>query len=130
MLSPTPTIRATPQCLGSTGMSESNDTITKAAKRLRAAILAARPDLVIADLSLRDNDGLEMLADIRKRDGDLPALMLSVHETPDYASGRCAPAPKATSTSGRRARRCSLPFVVCWGGERYVSPTMTGSLGR
>ena len=43
-----------------------------------AAIVASRPHLVIADLSLGDSDGLEMVKDIRASHGNLPVLVLSI----------------------------------------------------
>ncbi len=49
------------------------------------AIDALNPDLVIADLSLRDSDGLEMIKDIKQRFPGLPVLALSMHEEATYA---------------------------------------------
>ena len=49
------------------------------------AIDAWRPDLVIADLSLRDSDGLEMIKDIKQRFSGLPVLALSMHDEATYA---------------------------------------------
>jgi len=49
------------------------------------AISASKPDLVIADLSLRDSDGLEMIKDIKQRFPGLPVLALSMHDEATYA---------------------------------------------
>ena len=49
------------------------------------AIAASKPDLVIADLSLKDSDGLQMIKDIRQRFPRLPVLALSMHEEGIYA---------------------------------------------
>lgn len=50
-----------------------------------AAIGTCRPDLVIVDLSLGSADGLALVADIRAIHGDLPILVLTVHDAPAYA---------------------------------------------
>lgn len=49
------------------------------------AINTARPDLVIADLSLRDSDGLELVKDIKRLFPRLPVLVLSMHQESQYA---------------------------------------------
>ena len=49
------------------------------------AIAAARPDIMIADISLNGPDGLEMLKNIRILYPDLPVLILSMHDETIYA---------------------------------------------
>jgi DNA-binding NarL/FixJ family response regulator len=49
------------------------------------AILASKPDLVIADLSLKDSDGLEMIKDIKRLHPYLPILVVSMHDEMTYA---------------------------------------------
>jgi len=49
------------------------------------AIDSSKPDLVIADLSLRGSDGLQMIKDIKQRFPRLPVLALSAHEEEIYA---------------------------------------------
>ena len=49
------------------------------------AITSSKPDLVIADLSLRNSDGLQMIKDIKQRSPRLPVLALSMHEEEIYA---------------------------------------------
>jgi DNA-binding NarL/FixJ family response regulator len=49
------------------------------------AVAALRPDIVILDISLGGPDGLELLKQLRARDGDLPILVLSMHDESIYA---------------------------------------------
>ncbi len=54
------------------------------------AIASSKPDLVIADLSLKDGDsgdidGLELIKDIKARFPHLPVLVLSMHDESVYA---------------------------------------------
>jgi DNA-binding NarL/FixJ family response regulator len=44
-----------------------------------------KPDLVVLDISLQGNSGLELLKDIKVRYPDLPVLMLSMHDENLYA---------------------------------------------
>jgi DNA-binding NarL/FixJ family response regulator len=49
------------------------------------AIKALRPDLVIADISLKDSSGLELVRNIKAGYPKLPVLVLSVHDETIYA---------------------------------------------
>jgi DNA-binding NarL/FixJ family response regulator len=49
------------------------------------ALAAARPDIVIADISLNGPDGLDLLKNLRILYPDLPVLILSMHDESIYA---------------------------------------------
>lgn len=49
------------------------------------AIAAAKPDILIADISLNGPDGLELLKNLRVSHPDLPVLILSMHDETIYA---------------------------------------------
>jgi len=51
----------------------------------RIGLERTRPDVVILDLSLRDSDGLELIKEIRAKYGQLPVLVLSMHDETIYA---------------------------------------------
>jgi DNA-binding NarL/FixJ family response regulator len=55
----------------------------------RAAALAAmresKPDLVIVDLALGDQDGLDLVREIKARYPEIPSLVLSMHDEEVYA---------------------------------------------
>jgi DNA-binding NarL/FixJ family response regulator len=48
-------------------------------------IASLQPDIVLLDISLGGQDGLEVLKKIRARDPDLPVLVLSMHDELIYA---------------------------------------------
>ena len=50
-----------------------------------ALIAAARPHLVIVDLSLKTSDGLELVKDIREKHPDVVSLVLSMHNEAFHA---------------------------------------------
>jgi DNA-binding NarL/FixJ family response regulator len=55
------------------------------APRALSLVLALGPDAVIADISLRGSDGLELIKAIRAQSDALPILVVSVHDETLYA---------------------------------------------
>src|SRR5436305_4417966 len=50
------------------------------ASRAMSAISAMKPDLVIADISLKDSSGLELMRNIKAQYNRIPILVVSVHD--------------------------------------------------
>jgi DNA-binding NarL/FixJ family response regulator len=50
-----------------------------------SAIATAKPDLVIADISLKDSSGLELMRNIKAQYAGLPVLVVSAHDESIYA---------------------------------------------
>jgi len=57
----------------------------------------AQSDVVIADLSLKQGDGIELVRDVRAHHPNLPILVLSMHDETIYAERMLSRAPTATS---------------------------------
>lgn len=55
------------------------------ASRAMSAITRLQPDLVIADISLKDSSGLELMRNIKAQYPKLPVLVVSVHDESIYA---------------------------------------------
>jgi DNA-binding NarL/FixJ family response regulator len=55
------------------------------ASRALNAITTLKPDLVIADISLKDSSGLELMRNIKAQYPGLPVLVVSVHDESIYA---------------------------------------------
>lgn len=55
------------------------------ASRAMSAVAELKPDLVIADVSLRDSSGLELMRNIKAQYPGLPVLVVSVHDESIYA---------------------------------------------
>ena len=55
------------------------------ASRALDAISALKPDLVIADISLKDSSGLELMRNIKAQYPKLPVLVVSAHDESIYA---------------------------------------------
>jgi DNA-binding NarL/FixJ family response regulator len=92
------------------------------------AIDASRPDLVIVDLSLGDDDGLALVKAIRSRHEDLPVLVFSMHDAPVWAL-RAFQAGADGYVSKQEMGDTLLAAIRCvLGRERYVSPKMRTGL--
>src|ERR1700677_4467545 len=55
------------------------------ARDARAAIKEQSPDVIIADISLKQGDGIELVRDVRAHHPQLPILVLSMHDEAIYA---------------------------------------------
>lgn len=55
------------------------------AKTAMRSLQAAKPDIMVVDISLNGPDGLDLLKDIRARYPELPVLILSMHDESIYA---------------------------------------------
>lgn len=91
--------------------------------------LAAGPcSLVLLDLSLPDESGFETLAAIRRRDPELPVIILSMHVEAEYA--RRALVLGANGYLGKNSAPGELATAIVrvLAGETYVSPGLSGEL--
>src|SRR5882757_188814 len=55
------------------------------ASKALTAIETLKPNLVIADISLKDSSGLELMRNIKAQDSGLPVLVVSAHDESIYA---------------------------------------------
>src|SRR3954449_6304672 len=55
------------------------------ASKALSAITSLNPDLVIADISLKDSSGLELMRNIKAQFPKLPVLVVSAHDESIYA---------------------------------------------
>jgi DNA-binding NarL/FixJ family response regulator len=50
-----------------------------------SAVAAARPDLVIVDINLKNSSGIELIKNLKESHPDIPVLVLSMHDESLYA---------------------------------------------
>lgn len=55
------------------------------ASRALSSITTLKPDLVIADISLKDSSGLELMRNLKAQSPGMPVLVVSVHDESIYA---------------------------------------------
>ncbi len=86
------------------------------------ALAETRPDLVIADLSLGDGDGLGLVEDLQAHHPELPVLVLTMHDTPHWAR-RAFEAGAAGFVTKQEMTVTLLEAIRrVLDGERYLSP--------
>jgi len=89
------------------------------------AIRGLKPDVVIADLSLKDSSGLELTRNIKAEFPSLPILVVSAHDESVYAD-----VALRAGAMGYLMKDHSVENVVCavrcvLSGEVYLSRTQT-----
>ena len=94
------------------------------------AMRAAKPDVALVDISLKDADGLELLKELKAQGAEFPVLILSMHDESLYAE-------RALRAGARGYVMKQEPPDVLLGairrvlaGEIYVSPKMGATLLR
>jgi DNA-binding NarL/FixJ family response regulator len=88
------------------------------------AIAASQPDLVIADLSLKDSDGLELIKDIKQRFPHLPVLALSMHAEEVYATRALRAGARGYLTKQDMDDTVLVAIRRMLAGEIYTSEAM------
>lgn len=88
-----------------------------------------RPDLVLLDIAMPKLSGLEVLERIREEFPSLRVIILSVHDTEEYA--RKALRAGAAGYLPKRAASSELEVAIkqVARGEEYVSPAISGRVG-
>jgi DNA-binding NarL/FixJ family response regulator len=88
------------------------------------AVASTQPDLVIADLSLGDGDGLALVKEIRSDDRKLPVLVFSMHDTPAYAQRVFQAGANGYVTKQEIGEALLIAIRNVLAGEKYVSPKL------
>ena len=92
---------------------------------IKAAILSAErcsPDLVMVDLNLGDEDGLELLRQLTAEQPSLPLLVYSMFEDPAHVDRALRAGARAYVTKREGAHVLPLAIRECAAGRRYLSP--------
>lgn len=92
------------------------------------AIRAAKPDLVLLDISLKDSDGIELLKELKAQEPQLPVLMLSMHDESLYAERALRAGAKGYIMKQEAPTVLLGAIRKVLAGDIYVSPKMSGAL--
>jgi DNA-binding NarL/FixJ family response regulator len=120
---------------GLTALVESEpDLVVQAAVGTRTAALEAirenQPDLAIVDLALGDDDGLDLVKEIKTRYPKIPSLVLSVHDETVYAE-RALSAGALGYVTKEQLEKTLLGAIRCTlAGERYMSVVLQRRLAE
>ena len=92
------------------------------------AIRENRPDLVIVDLALGDEDGLALIKDMKSHHPEIPGLVLSMHDETLYAE-RCLRAGARGYVTKQQLDDTVLVAIRCLlEGDTYMSDALRGRL--
>ena len=110
------------------------DLAVQAAVGTRAAALEAirerQPDLAIVDLALGDDDGLDLVKEIKTRYPKIPSLVLSVHDETIYAE-RALSAGALGYVTKQQLDETVLGAIRCvLAGESYMSDALQRRLAE
>lgn len=93
-------------------------------------IKSHRPDLVIVDLSLKDESGLELIKDIKARFPSVLTLVLSMHDESFYAERALHAGAKGYIMKQQATTLVLVAIRRILGGEVYLSDAMSSKLLR
>ncbi len=96
----------------------------------RVAINETHPDLVIADISLNQGDGIELVREVRTHQPKLPILVLSVHDEAIYAERLLSVGASGYMTKQASSEQILYSLRRVLDGGICVSETVAGNMIR
>jgi DNA-binding NarL/FixJ family response regulator len=94
---------------------------TESAPSALSAVAAAQPDLVIADINLKNSSGIELIKDLKALHPDIPVLVLSMHDESLYAERVFRAGARGYVNKRETAQKVVEAIRRVLGGKLYVS---------
>ncbi len=91
-----------------------------------AALRPSHPDLLIADLALKDHDGLELIEEIHRRHPHLPVLVLTLYDEPLLAERAFRAGARGYLTKLEMDDTVLLAIRSLLDGQKHVGQRMKG----
>src|SRR5277367_6867675 len=91
-------------------------------------ITETKPDIVIADISLKTTHGLELVKDLQVRFPTLPVLILSMHDESLYAERVLRAGARGYITKQEATKKILLAIRRVLSGEIYISEKMSSRM--
>lgn len=88
----------------------------------------SKPDVVIADISLKTTHGLELVKDLQVRYPSLPVLILSMHDESLYAERVLRAGAKGYITKQEATKKILPAIRQVLAGEIYISEKMSSRM--
>ena len=93
-----------------------------------AAIAESRPDVVIADILLREGDGIDLIKRLQKLDASIPVLVLTMHAESFYAERALRAGARGFLTKEDAGTRIVDALRRVLAGEVFVSEKVAPGL--
>jgi DNA-binding NarL/FixJ family response regulator len=93
-----------------------------------SAIAKLKPDLVIADISLKDSSGLELMRNIKAQHAGLPVLVVSTHDEAIYAEIAFRAGALGYLMKGDALDKVVAAIRRVLGGNVYVSDALAAKM--
>jgi DNA-binding NarL/FixJ family response regulator len=100
----------------------------ESAPQALAALKAARPDLVLADLTLPGKSGLEFLKDMQAQYPEIPVLVMSMHDETIYAERVLHAGGRGYIMKNEGGEKILEAIRQVLQGQVYVSKRMSAAL--
>lgn len=94
------------------------------------AIKTLDPDMVIADIALKETSGIELIKDVKAQYPNLPVLALSMHDESLYAERALRAGAKGYIMKAEATEKVITAIRKVLSGELYVSERMAAKLVR
>ncbi|HEY3913516.1 MAG TPA: response regulator transcription factor [Verrucomicrobiae bacterium] len=91
-------------------------------------IAETKPDIVIADITLKTTHGLELVKDLQARTPALPVLVLSMHDESLYAERVLRAGARGYITKQEATKRILLAIRQVLSGQIYISEKMASRM--
>lgn len=98
------------------------------ARDARTAIKDLSPDVVIADISLKHGDGIELVRDVRAHHPQLPILVLSMHDETIYAERMLSAGANGYIMKQEASDQFLISLRRVLDGNIYVSETVGNNM--
>jgi DNA-binding NarL/FixJ family response regulator len=92
------------------------------------AVREHAPDLVVADISLKETSGMDLLKDLRIQHPELPVLMLSMHDEAVYAERALRAGARGYIMKQEATERVVTAIRRVLAGDVYVSDGMAARM--
>jgi DNA-binding NarL/FixJ family response regulator len=92
------------------------------------AVANLHPDIVVLDLSLSGPDGLDVLKEIRMKSGDLPVLILSMHDENIYAERALRAGANGYIMKQEATEKVLVAIRRIVHGDVYLSERLTSAM--
>lgn len=93
-----------------------------------AGIQAAKPDIVLVDLSLQQGSGMELLKDLAVREPSLPVLILSMHDEMIYAERALRAGARGYVMKGSTSQQVITAIRRVLSGKVFISDGVMSSI--